>query len=288
MKPVIEVKDFSFYYRGNDHPALSNLNFSVAQGSFVCLVGESGAGKSTLCHALVGLIPHYFTGSVNGSVEVFGDNAADSSIAELSQNIGLVFQNPFNQLSYTAGTVAEELAYGLGNHGIPRLEMKERVQKVAHIMHIEDLLEQNPLMLSGGQVQRVAFGSTFILEPKILVLDECTSQLDPLGSAQIFDIVKQLNSTGITIVMVDNDMTEVARCADRVLVLHQGKIAMEGSPVKVFTDPRLKTYGVDPPDYVDICTGLIDSGVNISRIEITETPTVNAVKHALARGGEAL
>ena len=82
MKPVIEVKDFSFYYRGNDHPALNNLNFSVAQGSFVCLVGESGAGKSTLCHALVGLIPHYFTGSVNGSVEVFGDNAAHSSIPE--------------------------------------------------------------------------------------------------------------------------------------------------------------------------------------------------------------
>ena len=140
-------------------------------------------------------------------------------MGEIVSKIGLVFQNPFNQLSYTASTVEEELAFGLGNLGIPREEMKRRIERVAKLMRIEEILHKSPLALSGGQVQRVALGSCIIMEPDIIVLDECTSQLDPLGSEEIFDIIKELNMSGITVILADHDMERVARTADRILVL---------------------------------------------------------------------
>ena len=182
MSPIVEVKDFSFKYRDIKRRAVKHVDFQVEEGSFFTIIGANGAGKSTLCNALVGLIPHYFVGARAGHILIDGTDVADSTIAELSKTIGLVFQNPFNQLSYTAGTVAEELAYGLGNHGVPRAQMIDRVEAVAKLMRIDHILDKNPLELSGGQVQRVAFGSTFIMEPRILVLDECTTQLDPMGS----------------------------------------------------------------------------------------------------------
>ena len=120
MSPIVEVKDFSFKYRDTKRRAVKHVDFQVEEGSFFTIIGANGAGKSTLCNALVGLIPHYFVGPGAGHILIDGTDVADSTIAELSKTIGLVFQNPFNQLSYTAGTVAEELAYGLGNHGVPR------------------------------------------------------------------------------------------------------------------------------------------------------------------------
>lgn len=281
MSAILKVRDFSFRYRDTKRRAVKHLDFSVREGEFFCVIGANGAGKSTLCNALVGLIPHYFVGKMSGGIEVDGHDVADSSIAELSGVIGLVFQNPFNQLSYTAGTVAEELAYGLGNHGVPRDEMIHRVEEVARVMHIEHILDRNPLELSGGQVQRVAFGSTFIMRPRILVLDECTTQLDPLGSEEIFDIVKRLNAEGVTVIMVDHDMERVARCADTVMVLDRGQIATIGSPDQVFSDPKIADYGVEPPDYVAMCRSLEEQGYAIPKLEVTEEPTVALVREAL-------
>ena len=160
MSPIAEVKDFSCKYRDTKRRAVKHVDFQVEEGSFFTIIGANGAGKSTLCNALVGLIPHYFVGAGAGHILIDGTDVADSTIAELSKTIGLVFQNPFNQLSYTAGTVAEELAYGLGNHGVPRAQMIDRVEAVAKLMRIDHILDKNPLELSGGQVQRVAFGST--------------------------------------------------------------------------------------------------------------------------------
>lgn len=222
---ILEVKDFSFKYRQTKQKALKNISFQVEEGNFFCVIGANGSGKSTLCSALAGLIPHYFTGKMSGRVIVDGISAGESTIAELSQKIGFVFQNPFNQLSYTAGTVAEELAYGLGNRGVSRRMMMEKVEFVSKLMRIDHILDKNPLELSGGQVQRVAFGSAFIMEPEILVLDECTTQLDPAGSEEIFDIVKELNKKGVTVIMADHDMERVARCADKILVLEKGRAA---------------------------------------------------------------
>ena len=278
---ILEVKDLSFRYRAAKRKAFQHISFDVRKGEFFCIVGASGSGKSRLCYALVGLIPVYFEGRMKGDVFINGKNTKESSIAELSSEIGLVFQNPFNQLSYTAGTVEEELAYGLGNKGIPREEMKKRVAKVAKMMRIDHIINKNPLELSGGQVQRVAFGSTFIMEPEILVLDECTTQLDPLGSEEIFDIVKDLNKSGITVIMVDHDMERVARCANRILVLEDGDQVAIDTPEKIFGNPDIVAHHIDVPDYVSICQELKNRGLFKGAVEVEEEPTIQAVKEAL-------
>lgn len=282
---AIKVEDFSFRYRETKRSAVRHLSFEVPGGGFLCIVGPNGSGKSTLCNALVGLIPHHFAGRRGGRVSVFGEDVAEKSIAELSCDVGFVFQNPFNQLSYTASTVAEELAYGLCNRGVPRAEMVERVERIAEAIHLEGLLERNPLELSGGQVQRVALGSTLILNPKILVLDECTTQLDPLGSEEIFDIVKALNEGGMTVVMVDHDMERVARCADMVLALKEGDQVALGTPREVFgvLGDDLESQGIDVPDYVRVTRALSEAGLAQGEVELTEEPTVERVREALGR-----
>lgn len=278
---VIRVEDFSFKYRQTKKYALKHLDFAIKKGEFVCVIGQNGSGKSTLASALVGLVPQYFVGNLHGRILIEGHDTQHASISELSTMIGLVFQNPFNQLSYTAGTVAEELAYGLCNHGVPREEMVERVDRIARIMRIDHIIDKNPLELSGGQVQRVALGSSLIMEPEIVVLDECTTQLDPMGSEEIFDIVKNLNADGMTVVMADHDMERVARCADRVIVLDRGEIVAQGSPNEVFSQPDLREHGVEPPDFLKIALALKEAGVKVDRLPVTEEPTIELVKEAI-------
>lgn len=280
---VLEAKDFSFKYRQAKQKALKHISFQVEKGSFFCIIGTNGSGKSTLCNALVGLIPHYFVGKMSGEVIVDELKVEESSIAELSARIGLVFQNPFNQLSYTAGTVAEELAYGLGNQGKPRNEMMEKVDYVAKLMRIDHILSRNPLELSGGQVQRVAFGSTFIMEPQILVLDECTTQLDPAGSEEIFDIVKNLNKKGITVIMVDHDMERVAKFATQIMVLDKGQVVTIDKPKQIFGNPVITKLGIGEPDYVKITRALRERHDTDREIELTEEATIEMVKEVLAR-----
>lgn len=281
MKEVVQVDHFSFTYQDANGPSLSDVSLTVHEGEFLCVVGANGAGKTTLCNSLVGLIPHYFSGSSQGCVRVNGVDTAHSSVADLSNYIGLVFQNPFNQLTYASGTVAEELAYGLGNRGISRDEMRRRVKLVSQLMHIEDLLDRDPLELSGGQVQRVAFGSTFIMEPNILVLDECTTQLDPLGASEIFEIVKQLNTAGVTVIMVDHDMERVAQYADTVVVMDAGQVVLSGSPREVFALSDLDRYGIDAPEYVKLSKGLEKSGLANGELAITYDESVTMAKKAL-------
>ena len=279
---VLEVKDLKFKYRDAKKRVLNGLNFQVKKGEFLCIIGQNGSGKSTLCNALVGLIPYYFAGKLKGQVLVDGIDTQESTIAELSSKIGLVFQNPFNQLSYTAGSVAEELAYGLGNKGVPREKMVKKVEYVAKLMRIDHIIHKNPLELSGGQVQRVAFGSTFIMEPGILVLDECTTQLDPLGSEEIFDIVKELNKNGVTVIMVDHDMERVARCADRILVLDSGEQVALDTPQNIFGNPDVMAHHIGAPDYVAITRELKERGLYDGPVKEIEEDTIELVREVLA------
>lgn len=279
---VLEVKDLKFKYRDAKKRVLNGLNFQVKKGEFLCIIGQNGSGKSTLCNALVGLIPYYFAGKLKGQVLVDGIDTQESTIAELSSKIGLVFQNPFNQLSHTAGSVAEELAYGLGNKGVPREKMVKKVEYVAKLMRIDHIIHKNPLELSGGQVQRVAFGSTFIMEPGILVLDECTTQLDPLGSEEIFDIVKELNKNGVTVIMVDHDMERVARCADRILVLDSGEQVALDTPQNIFGNPDVMAHHIGAPDYVAITRELKERGLYDGPVKVIEEDTIELVREVLA------
>jgi energy-coupling factor transport system ATP-binding protein len=228
------------------------------------------------------LIPSYFTGKFVGSVTVLGQPTVQTTVAELSQRIGFVFQNPFNQLSYTANTVEEELAYGLCNRGVPRREMLRRVSETAKTIRVEELLHKNPLELSGGQVQRVAIGSALIIAPSIIVLDECTTQLDPLGSEEVFDIAKRLNDQGVTVIMADHDMERVARCSDRVLVMDKGEILYHDTPAAVFGHEGLAERGVDSPEYVRFGNALREAGMYNGAAVLTESGAIAAGKEAMA------
>ena len=258
LDSILKVEDLSFKYNNKKEYAISDINFEVKQGEILCLVGSNGSGKSTICNALVGLIPHYIDGEREGTVKIFNENTAKMEMGEMVTKIGLVFQNPFNQLSYTTSTVEEELAYGLGNIGISRDEMIPRIQKIAKRMRIDKFLHKNPLELSGGQVQRVALGSSIVMEPDIIVLDECTSQLDPMGSEEIFDIIKELNRDGKTIILVDHDMEKVARIADRVMVLQDGKLIAIDTTKNIFGNVTMKDYGIGIPDFTQIGLSLQD------------------------------
>ncbi|EEI27852.1 energy-coupling factor ABC transporter ATP-binding protein [Corynebacterium glucuronolyticum] len=280
-KNAVAVDNLSFLFEGAEELSLRNISFEIEEGTFVSIIGHNGAGKSTLCHALVGLIPHYFVGDMGGSVVVKDRNTVDSSVTELSEVASLVFQNPYNQLTYTAETVAEELAFGLTTRGVSRAEMLQRVHDVAIQMRIENLLDRNPLELSGGQIQRVAFGSAYILMPEILILDEATTQLDPMGADEIVSIAKKLNASGKTVIMVDNDLERVSRLADRVLVLNQGSLIADGTPRRIFAEYDQSELGLDTLDYVAISRGLNELTGDGQMLATTEEEATAQVKKAL-------
>ncbi|KRL59205.1 energy-coupling factor ABC transporter ATP-binding protein [Latilactobacillus fuchuensis] len=277
---VIEVNQLSFRYPQANFDAIHDLNFKVEKGEFFCVVGSSGSGKSTLCHALVGLIPHYFLGKINGTVNILERELTQLSLAEISQRAGLVFQDPYNQLSYTAETVEEELAYGLENRGIPRLEIQKCIMDVAIKLGLEDILKLSPLSLSGGQVQRVAVGCSVILNPEVLVLDECTNQLDPEGINMIFKLIRQLNNEGITVVMVDNNVERIAEYADHILLMKDGKSVALGTAQEVFSQLNIANYDVGIPEYLSLTQEMVSQKL-LSTSQVTLRETISEIRRHL-------
>src|SRR5512144_2411458 len=211
---IVNLQNVSYKYPLTNSPALQNINLQVEEGEFVALVGPNGAGKSTLCYTLAGFVPHFFKGELTGKVEVMGKDLVASSLSEWVLNVGLAFQNPFNQISGAKYTVFEELAFGLENIGVPRGEMIQRVEDAMKLTGISDLADRSPYSLSGGQQQRVALTSILVMQPKVLVLDEPTSQMDPIGTREVFSVVRKLSESGMTVVMVEHKMEWIAESAD--------------------------------------------------------------------------
>lgn len=253
---LIEVKNLKYRYPHTDKLALDGINFSVEKGQFIGIVGENKAGKSTLCQAFAGLVPTMFRGAYGGTLLIDGLEAEKTPIAQLCQKVGLVFQNPFNQLSGAKDTVFEEVAFGLQNLGIPKDEIVKRVEENLKLLDIEPYRDRNPFDLSGGQTQRVAIASILAMEPSIIVLDEPTSQLDPQGSDEVFQVVERLSKTGITIIMVEHKMEKMAAYCDKILLLHEGKQVAFDTPERIFSRDDLEELGVAPPVYTQVCRAL--------------------------------
>ena len=175
---LIKFNNFHFRYKGNDEYALKKINLELESNRFVLLAGETGSGKTSLIRCLNGLIPQFYAGYYKGNVEISGKNTTETTISELSGEVGIVFQNPENQL--IAMNVEHELAFGLENLGIPREEIKEKIKEVVKITEIESIIDKAPFEISGGEQQRVAIASILVLEPRVIVLDEPTANLDPL------------------------------------------------------------------------------------------------------------
>ncbi len=249
---VIEVKNLTFRYPFTKEPALKNINLKIRRGEFVGILGPCGAGKTTLCLTFNGIIPNMIQGFMEGEVKVMGINTKTTPTRELAKYVGMVFDNPEYQLSQM--TVEEEVALGLGNLGVPRNEMIKRVKEALKMVGLEGLEGRSPFELSGGQQQRLAIAAALAMRPSILVLDEPTSNLDPIGKQEVYYTVRKLNKEeGMTIIMADHEVEFMAACADRIIVMNKGEIILEGTPHEVFKHVDvLQSIGLRVPQVTEL------------------------------------
>lgn len=249
---IVNLNNVTYKYPLTEAPALQNINLQINEGEFVAVVGPNGAGKSTLCYTLAGFIPHFFKGELTGKVEVDGRDLHQSTLNEWVLNVGLAFQNPFNQISGAKYTVFEELAFGLENIGVPLDEMRSRVEEAMKLTGISDLADRSPYSLSGGQQQRVALTSILVMQPRVLVLDEPTSQMDPIGTREVFSVIRTMAERGMTVLVVEHKVEWIAQFADRVIALHEGQILLEGTPSQVLTSDLLQGKGFGISRYTSV------------------------------------
>lgn len=268
MKNIIEIKNMSYRYPVSDDFCLKNITFSIQKGAFTAIVGNNGAGKTTLCNAIRGFVPHFYKGELAGEVIVDGKQIVDYQLGQLGEKIGYVFQNPFSQISGVKDSVFNEVAYGLENLGVPVDEIIQRVEDVLKLVNIEHLRDKNPFELSGGQRQRVALAAIIVMNPDILVIDEPTSQLDPIGTEAIFDVIRLMKERGKTVLLVEHKMDLIAEYADNILVLHEGALVMQGPVREVFSDPKYSTFNIQYPHVNEVALNLIEIGVPLKFIPI--------------------
>ncbi len=244
---MIELKKVSFKYELQEEKTIKNLDLYVKQGEFVGVIGKNGSGKTTLCNIIRGIIPDFVQGEITGSISIDNKDINDIERGEMAELVGFVFQNPFSQISGIKKTVFEEIAYGLENLGVQREEIRQRVTDVIKLLKIEDLQDKNPNELSGGQSQRVAIASIIVMNPKVLIFDEPTSQLDPLGTEEIFDILNLLKSQNKTIILVEHKIDLIAEYADRVVVMDDGEIIFNGETHEVLSNDKIEQHNVSMP-----------------------------------------
>jgi len=255
MNKII-VENLKYKYPSTEEFALNDISFEVEAGQFIGIVGPNSAGKSTLTQAMVGLVPHFYHGTYGGKVIVDGLDVYENEINEIAQRVGIVFQNPFTQVTGSKLTVYEEIAFGLENLGIERKEMIERIDYSLNLLDIYKYKDRNPFDLSGGQMQRVAIASIIAMRPQIIVLDEPTSQLDPQGSEEVFKAVDSLRKEGMTIIMVEHKIEKIANYADKVILLNDGRMIAFDTPQKVFSRADLEENGIVAPAFTRICKAL--------------------------------
>jgi energy-coupling factor transport system ATP-binding protein len=258
---IVNLQNVTYKYPLTNSPILEDISLQIEDGEFVAIVGPNGAGKSTLCYTIAGFVPHFFKGEMTGIVEVAGIESHNSSLHEWVLNVGLAFQNPFNQISGAKYTVFEEIAFGLENIGIPRDEMIARVEDAMKLTGISDLADRSPYSLSGGQQQRVALTSILVMQPKVLVLDEPTSQMDPIGTREVFGVIRKMAEQGMTVILVEHKVEWIAQFSDRIIALKDGHILLEGTPRDVLTSPVLEKSGFGISRYTSVARKAKEMGL---------------------------
>lgn len=248
----LETDSLTYHYPGSQKPSLEEVSIKISAGEFVAVIGANNSGKSTLCHAFAGVVPHLYHGKMGGRVLINGTDSSDKTVSEIAHHVGLVLQVPGNQMSGVRYTVFEEVAFGLENQGMAREEMKKRVETVLAILGLEKYAACSPYHLSGGQQQRLALATVLAVNPSILVLDEPTTFLDPQGAKQTFEILRQLQKQGKTIVIAEQKLDLIAEYADRVLAFYKGRLVMDGRPEDVLTSPVIKSINLDWTRYTKV------------------------------------
>ncbi len=230
---ILVVQDLHFKYPSGQDKALHGISFSIKPGEFIGIMGPSGAGKTTLALCLRGLIPHSVTGQMQGEVMVCGMNTRTVTPAEIGEKVAIVFQDPEAQL--IGLTVAEDLAYGPENYVWPRERILAAIPRLLKQVRLEGMEDRETFSLSGGQKQRVALASALMFSPQLIILDEPTSELDPIGKEEVFDAVRRLrDERNTTIIMIEHAVEQLAEFADRILMMDQGQMIAQGTPRNLF------------------------------------------------------
>lgn len=277
--PAIAARNLSFTYAGAEKSSMENIDISVAKGEFVILTGPSGCGKTTFCRCLNGLIPNFYSGELEGELEVDGLKVNGKSTAELATHVGFVFQNPENQLFSLS--VERDVAFGLENLGISREEAIERVRWAMEATGILELRDKAPYELSGGQQQRAAIAGVLAMRPSLLVLDEPTSFLDPRSAEDIVGVIARLNrELQLTILLVEHRLDIVSRYANRVIVMDGGKVALDGPPSEVYGD-KARLIGIGLPRVTMLFHLLRRDGFQVPRNPITVEEASNELRRLL-------
>ncbi len=276
MNKIIEFNDVCFKYDEEGTAVINNLNLDFYEGQFTCVLGHNGSGKSTMAKLINALnIPE------SGKVTTFGyDTSDEKNEINIRRNVGMVFQNPDNQI--VATIVEDDVAFGPENLGIPRKEIRKRVDEALNIVDMYEYRKHEPHRLSGGQKQRVAIAGIIAMQTKCIVLDEPTAMLDPKGRREVMKALFKLkNDLGISIILVTHFMDEAVN-ADRVIVMDDGKIALDGTPSEVFCNTELlKSLGLAVPKALELADELRKNGVNIGGTPLTTEQFIEEYKKLL-------
>ncbi|HZH61640.1 MAG TPA: energy-coupling factor ABC transporter ATP-binding protein [Metabacillus sp.] len=266
---IINVDNITFHYDQTAAPALDDVSIHVNKGEWLAIVGHNGSGKSTLARILNGLyIPD------KGKIQVCGIELTKDTVWDIRKHVGMVFQNPDNQ--FVGTTVRDDVAFGLENNGVAREEMVKKIDWATKKVKMDQFLEHEPHHLSGGQKQRVAIASVIAVQPDIIILDEATSMLDPIGREEVIHTVRELNEESeLTVISITHDLEEASK-ADRIIVMNGGKNFAEGTPDEIFKlDDQLVKIGLDLPFPLQLSKRLREAGIPIKDNHLTEEGLVN-------------
>lgn len=243
---LITFNNFHFRYKKNKEYQLNNINLKIDANKFILLCGETGSGKTTLIRSMNGLIPQFYPGYYKGNVIVNGKDNSETPIAELAKDVGIVFQNPENQL--IAMDVENEIAFGMENLGFPLEKMREKLKNITNTMEIEHLLDKAPFELSGGEEQRVAIASILVLEPKILILDEPLSSLDPYMAEKIIFLLKKIQiETNTTIIISEHRMDLILPVVDEIILMSNGSVLEHDTKEKIINGKTFQDLNLNKP-----------------------------------------
>lgn len=232
---AVEIKDLYWRYEGREEYTFENINLTIEENQFIGIVGPNEAGKTTLVSAIKGIIPSNFNGIYKGSVKLFNKEVKTSSTRELAKTVGMVFSDPDAQ--FTSMSVEEEISFGLENIGCSIKEINERMKWVSDLTNIGNLLEKPPYDLSGGQKQRVAIASIIAMKPRIIILDEPTSMLDPISKDMVFDLLKTMkDKLKLTVIVVEHNIEKLVELADKMILINNGKIEKYVETDRFFDD----------------------------------------------------
>src|SRR5512142_2619095 len=242
---AVQIRDLFYRYRGTKRPALENVSLEAAQGDFVVVMGPSEAGKSTLAACINGLVPHFFKGKFLGDVIVLGKNTREATVAEMSEQVGMVFQDFEAELFST--NVELEVAFGPENFAVPHDEIGRRIDENLRLVGLEGMRSRPPSTLSGGQKQKLAIASVLAMNPRVLVMDEPTTDLDPISKFGVFQIADQLRlRDDLTLIIVEHE-TEEALHAQKIVLLKEGKVVRQGPAGEILREvDLLESLGVMP------------------------------------------